>query len=182
MLGVKPTLRQVIGVLCGLGFISLLFIDGIHRQIGAIHLAAAITVPLSYAISNTYIKRAFSQVSPVMLTFVCLTATSIMLAPHTFNNPFQTDFPPENILMPTISAIVLGIFGTGIALVCFTIMLQHRGPLFAGMVTYVIPIIALLIGAMDGEHISMLQIIALSGILLMVTIVQWPETKPSAPD
>jgi drug/metabolite transporter (DMT)-like permease len=177
MLGVRPTPRQFTGVLAGLGFISLLFIDGLHRDIDLLHLAAAITVPLSYAVSNTYVKRTFSKVSPVMLTFVCLAATTIILTPHAIVEPLQANYDNASVILPTISAVALGVFGTGIALLCFTIMLQKRGPLFAGMVTYVIPVIALLIGALDGEHVSALQIIALSGILAMVAIVQWPSQK-----
>jgi drug/metabolite transporter (DMT)-like permease len=177
MLGVRPTPRQLTGVLAGLGFISLLFIDGLHRDVDLLHLAAAITVPLSYAVSNTYVKRAFSKVSPVMLTFFCLAVTSIILTPYAIVEPLQANYDNVSVILPTISAVALGVFGTGIALLCFTIMLQKRGPLFAGMVTYVIPVIALLMGALDGEHVSALQITALSGILAMVAIVQWPLQK-----
>lgn len=179
MLGIKPTAKELTGVLMGLGFISLLFIDGVQREIHVLHLAAAVTVPLSYAISNTLVKRKFSSISPVMLTFFCLAMTSLLLVPYALWEPWQQ---PKNVTLiaATLSAISLGVFGTGIALLCFTIMLQARGPLFAGMVTYIIPVIALLIGALDGERITWLQIMALSGILLMVAIVQWPVKEPIA--
>ena len=114
-----------------------------------------------------------------MLTFICLLTTSVLLTPYTLleaSPSTMTSNDPTAVTIAWVSAISLGVFGTGIALLCFTIMIQRRGPLFAGMVTYVIPVIALIAGAVDGEYISPLQIIAIVGILLMVAIVQWPAS------
>ena len=179
LLNIRPSTREFTGVLIGLGFIGLLFIDGMHREIDTAHLFLAATVPLSYAISNTMVKRVYTKVSPVMLTFICLLTTSVLLMPYALleaSPSTMTINDPTAVTIAWVSVISLGVFGTGIALLCFTIMIQRRGPLFAGMVTYVIPVIALIAGGIDGEYISPLQIIALVGILLMVAIVQWPAS------
>ena len=63
ILGVWPSTRQITGVLIGLGLIALLFLDGVSRSIDTVHLLLAVTVPFSYAISNTFVKRRFSNVS-----------------------------------------------------------------------------------------------------------------------
>ena len=47
-----------------------------------------------------------------------------------------------------------------------------RGPLFAGMTTYVVPVIALLWGTLDREAISGQQAMAIAGVLGMVALVQ----------
>jgi 4-amino-4-deoxy-L-arabinose transferase-like glycosyltransferase len=47
-----------------------------------------------------------------------------------------------------------------------------RGPLFAGMTTYVVPVIALLWGTLDHEVISGQQALAIAGVLGMVALVQ----------
>ena len=177
MLGIWPSMRQLMVVLVGLGLIAILFVDGVNRNIDNLHLLLAVTVPLSYAISNTLVKRRFSDVSPVVLTFICLVVTSAILIPCSlFEGEAAANrfFESETMISSTLSAIWLGVFGTGIALLFFTIMLQRRGPLFAGMVTYIIPVIALCAGAWDGEHVSWLQIASLAGILAMVAVVQWP--------
>ena len=41
------------------------------------------------------------------------------------------------------------------------------------MVTYIIPVIALLRGYVDGESISGQQMVAIAGVLAMVGLVQW---------
>jgi hypothetical protein len=51
-------------------------------------------------------------------------------------------------------------------------LVLKRGPLFAGMTTYVVPVIALLWGTLDHEAISGQQAMAIAGVLGMVAIVQ----------
>ena len=73
--------------------------------------------------------------------------------------------------------VVLGVVGTGVSLVVFTRLVQTKGPLFAGMVAYIIPVIAILLGYFDGEKVSELQLVAMAGILVMEGLVQWPISK-----
>ena len=185
LLRVIPSFRQVAGVVGGLAFIMLLLVDGMQRSIDPWHLLLAITVPLSYALSNTLVKRVFFNVSPVMLTFLCLLVSSLLLTPFLLleqDEALRRMAQSENVVKATLSAIWLGVFGTGLALLFFVVMLQQKGPLFAGMVTYIIPVIALAIGAMDGEAVSYTQAIALAGILSMVFMVQWPLKKKRVND
>jgi len=51
-------------------------------------------------------------------------------------------------------------------------MILKRGPLFAGMTTYVVPVLSLLWGLLDQERISTQQIAAIAGVLAMVALVQ----------
>ncbi len=177
LLGSHPSARQVIGVLGGLCFTILLLNDGLNQQLQISHLLIALTVPVCYALSNTYIRRRFSETSPVALTFWCLAASAILLAPQALYRPLQADADHSEITTPILSVIALGVFGTGLALVLFTMMIQSRGPLFAGMVTYVIPVIAVFIGGLDGESIPPIRIASLLGILSMVALVQWPRRR-----
>jgi hypothetical protein len=67
----------------------------------------------------------------------------------------------------------------------FTWMILARGPLFAGMSTYVVPLIALTWGALDHEVISTQQMAAIAGVLAMVALVQSgarPATEVVAAD
>jgi drug/metabolite transporter (DMT)-like permease len=54
----------------------------------------------------------------------------------------------------------------------FLLMVQKKGPLFAGMVTYVIPVIAIIWGWLDSEYISPMQLAAMAGIILSVALAQ----------
>ena len=70
------------------------------------------------------------------------------------------------------SIAVLGILGTGFAVLLVIWLIVTKGPLFAGMVTYVVPTLALVWGAVDGEVITTRQLLAMAGVLGMVALVQ----------
>ncbi|MEY3842520.1 MAG: hypothetical protein RIR80_91 [Bacteroidota bacterium] len=64
--------------------------------------------------------------------------------------------------------LLLALFGTAISLVLFNKLVQITTPVYAASVTYLIPIVALFWGFIDGEPISYIQLIGLVGILLGV--------------
>ena len=61
----------------------------------------------------------------------------------------------------------------------FNKLIHDRGPLFAGMVTNLIPAGAVIWGWLDGEQVSTRQIAALAIILPMVVLVQFGSPRLS---
>jgi drug/metabolite transporter (DMT)-like permease len=177
MLGTHPTARQLIGVIGGLIFLSLLFADGLQHNVTAVDFILALTVPTGYAICNTYIKRHFAGVPALPLTLCCLGAAFLLLAPFAAAHPIQETAMTADLPLAITCLVVLGVVGTGVSLVVFTRLVQTKGPLFAGMVAYIIPVIAILLGYFDGEQVSKLQLVAIAGILVMEGLVQWPTPK-----
>jgi drug/metabolite transporter (DMT)-like permease len=173
LLGIYPTARQVAGVCGALVFLGVLMWDGLERQIPAAELACAMTVPLSYALTNTVIRRCLSRVRTLELTFVSLLAASSVLIPLAFVGRAETTSGGEDFTVQAIAALaVLGIFGTGVATLMFNRLIVEQGPLFAGMVTNLVPVGAVLWGWGDHEQITVRQIVALLGLVAMVTFVQ----------
>src|SRR4029079_9390358 len=68
--------------------------------------------------------------------------------------------------------LLLGIVGSGVSTMAYIWLRVQRGALFAGMTTYVVPVIALLWGTLDHEVISLQQAVAIAGVLGMVALVQ----------
>src|SRR4029079_16826803 len=68
--------------------------------------------------------------------------------------------------------LLLGIVGSGVSTMAYIWLRVQRGALFAGMTTYVVPVIALLWGTLDHEVISGQQAMAIAGVLGMVALVQ----------
>ena len=183
LLGIKPTMRQLIGVLFGLGFAVLLLWDGNDRGIYIPLLLVATTVPLCYALGNTWLRRTLHDQPSIPLTTVMLMLASISLLPI-FASPAAQKFlalePPttrENFWASLGALVALSFLGTGACIGMFVRLIQMRGPLFAGMVTYVVPVLAMLWGQVDGEIITGRQIFAIAGILTMVAMVQTPSKK-----
>ena len=60
---------------------------------------------------------------------------------------------------------LLSVFGTSYELILFNYLAHRTSALFATMVTYIIPVVAVLIGVFDGEILGMVHILGLAMIL-----------------
>lgn len=183
MLGIWPTRRQLTGVLGGLVCMAGVVLDGSQRGISMGVLALGLTVPLTYALGNTYIKWKLDHLEPLPLTVLFLGLGGLMLLPLLcwpealaaagLGGPTQ----PYDWPLAIASICVLAIFSTGLAILLFIQLVKHQGPLFAGMVTYVIPVVALVWGQFDRERLTPLQLTAMAGVLAMVALVQWGAAR-----
>ena len=60
---------------------------------------------------------------------------------------------------------ILAVLGTGVAKVFYNKMVHLASPVFASSVTYLIPIVAIFWGILDGEKLGLLQLF--SGIIIL---------------
>ncbi|MGB1231142.1 MAG: EamA family transporter, partial [Winogradskyella sp.] len=125
---------------------------------------------LMYAINVNIIKRYLQDVKPLAIAagnyvFLVIPALIILIysdffTAKTFNNP--------NMLSALLFVTILSVFGTALAKVLFNKLVQLSTPVFASSVTYVMPIVALIWGVLDGESFSVIQGLASLFILLGV--------------
>jgi drug/metabolite transporter (DMT)-like permease len=196
LLGVLPTWRQLVGVLAGLACMWLIVDDGFDRGMSLSFIALTLWIPLSSALSNVVIKWKLAEVPAVPLTATILAAAGLSLAPLHFwpaaTEALNLAAPASGLLAdPTFATwvyvFILTVVGTGISTAVFVWMILVRGPLFAGMTTYVVPVLALLWGTVDHERITPQQLAAIAGVLSMVALVQSGSrlvqvvTEPAAP-
>ncbi|MDZ4819966.1 MAG: DMT family transporter [Planctomycetota bacterium] len=184
MLGIYPSARQVVGVLGGLFFLGLIMADGLSRDVPWYDLLLAISVPACYAVGNSLIRRRLANEPALALTASALAFTGMVLIPLAAFAPLVRPDAAAHTgatwTIAIVSSVVLGTLGTGLATYLFNRLIQEQGPLFAGMVTYVVPIGALIWGWADTEVVTPLQIIALAGVLVMVAVVQYgAAVKPA---
>lgn len=186
MLGVWPTKRQIAGVTAGLVFMGLLLFDGSQRGITPGMLLISLSIPLSYATANTYLRRHLNDVPATPLSAAMLYPPLLLLIPACLLHGPLTSMdigPPEvrSQLGTSLGALLLlGVIGTGVTMWLFVRLVQQQGPLFAGMVTYVVPVVVLLWGRFDGEMITNWQLVAITGVLASVAVVQYGAAKKRA--
>ncbi|MBI3192314.1 MAG: DMT family transporter [Pedosphaera parvula] len=154
MLGVYPTRRQIAGVLGGLVCLGIIMGDGIKRSLPATDLCLAVTIPLCYAIGNTYIRRRFHDSPPLALSCTALAGSSVLLLPLSFCLPSEHITLNEHFPLALVCLLLVAIFATGVAGYLFYILIQREGPLFAGMTAYLIPLGALAWGWLDQEKVT----------------------------
>ncbi len=171
-----PSRRELVSVVGGLVCMVILMYDGLDKEISGIHILLALVAPVLYAVSNTLVKKEFSDVHPLVLSCSAMAISSLLLLPlGLIKEPIQVD---THFTQAIGSLLLLGFVGTGIAISLFYHLIQVKGPLFAGMITYVIPCVAVSLSAILGEEVSLRQIIALSITLALVYFLQ-TEKKPA---
>ena len=165
-----PNRTQLTGVLLGFVFLVAYFWDGVDREVPARHLLLAVTIPLAYAVTNVLVKRSMSHVPSVPLACVCLAAAGLMVLP--FAVARETIEHTDTLALSIVALLLLAFFSRGFGTALFYAMIRRRGPLFAGMVCYTIPIVVLAWSWFDHEKITLKQLIAVLGALATVIVVQ----------
>ena len=103
------------------------------------------------------------------LAFVFLIIPTIIIL--YFTGYFALPFTDKAVLVSTLASFVLGVLGTAVASILFYMLVKRAGTLFASMVTYAIPFIAVLWGLFYGEQITLLQVVSMGIILVGVYMV-----------
>jgi drug/metabolite transporter (DMT)-like permease len=142
----KPTTPQVVGLL--LGFLGVLTVLGAWQGLGdnplwaiLILLAAVTCYGFSFPYSRRYILPA--QLAPEVMAATQVTLGAITLLPLFLINGIAKS---EFLLGPVLAMVALGVFGSGFAYIWnFTIM-RAAGSAIASSVTYVTPLVAVLVG------------------------------------
>jgi len=177
ILGVFPTPRQLAGVLGALVCMAVLMWDELQHSVALRDLILAFSVPTTYSIANSWIRRSLRHLPPLELTLLCLLTASGVLLPLSMVVGDPKVSKPEDWPVALAAVATLGVAGTGIATLLFNKLVQDQGPLFASMTTNLVPVGAVLWGWADGERITPIQVAALVGVLAMVTIVQFGSAQ-----
>lgn len=170
----KITSFQVIGTLIGFGGITLLILSGgtiAADGKGLLPSLAIVLATILYGISLNTIKFKLSAYKPIHVAaggFFMVFLPSI-IGFFTFDTISVFQQNPA-ALNGFIAISILAIVGTAFAVFLFNGIIQASSALFASSVTYLIPIVAVIIGTFFEEHIHPAQIlsmfIVISGVLL----------------
>lgn len=175
--------RKILGVIIGFAGLTLLTLasrKGIsfeNVEYTLWILLATILYGFNINIVGHYLKDIDAiHLAVVSITFMMI-PTGIVLWQQNF---LQLPFDNDDTLLAVINSVMLGVAGTAIATALFYILVKKAGGLFASLVTYGIPFIALAWGFVFGENITWLQIGCLAIILFGVYLANMPRKKEIA--
>jgi drug/metabolite transporter (DMT)-like permease len=159
--------KRIIGVV--IGFIGLVILSLSEGGISLQNYAFASLIllgTLMYAFNINIVSKYLKEVEPMHIATVslaCMTLFSgIMLWYHGVAQKLQEN---EKAFLPFIIAALLGIIATALSTALFYVLIKRAGGLFASLVTYVIPVVAIFWGVLAGEHVTILQVACLFLIL-----------------
>lgn len=175
----KIGVQKIIGVLIGFAGVCLLTLT--QKEVSLYNLGFASLVILgtiSYGINVNLISHYLKGINPVHAASISLAflaiPTFIILWTVGF---FHLDFADWHIQRSILASVFLGVVGSAIATALFYILVQKAGGLFASLVTYGIPFIALFWGVIYGEEITIPEIVCLGIILTGVYFANKPDNK-----
>ena len=172
---ITSTKTQVFGVILGFVGASMLIFNSmeLHPDQNYLYAGFVILATVMYASSVNIIKRYLQDVKPIAIAtgnFVAIIIPAILVL--SFSNFFTTEtFQNDTIYISIGSVAILSLFGTVMAKIIFNSLIQISSPVFASSVAYLMPIVALLWGLLDGEVFGINQGLASSLILLGVYLV-----------
>ena len=167
--------QQLLGVTMGLiGTVTLMFAGsgGNFDQLNYYALFVIMATVL-YGINLNVIKRFLGHIKARVITSISVLFVGPFALVHLL---LFTGFTDKMNVVPgfwlsTFYIILLGVMSTAIALVIFNQLVQMTTPIFTSSVTYILPIVAIGWGVLDGEILLLTHYIGISIIILGIYLV-----------
>lgn len=166
------TLHKVAGLLTGFLGVVILMSPGIRKgwTSDLLGQAAVLVAVLSYASSTVFARRKTHGLPAKQQAFLQLSMGSIIVWAFALftENPFI--FPKEPITW--LALLWLGLLGSCLAYILYFNLLHKIGPTRMSMVTYIPPLVGVLLGVLFlGEQFSWQSLVGALLILSGITIV-----------
>ncbi|WP_317174513.1 DMT family transporter [Muriicola jejuensis] len=167
--------NQLVGVLVGLLGAILLIAMGSDINPDQNYWFAGLVVlaTIFYACNANIIKSKLQEVSAMgiavgNIAFMIGPALLLLWYSGALSNPVRQG---EYFMSSLGYVMILSIIGTCVAKVMFNRLIQISSPVFSVSVTYLIPVVGIFWGLMDGERFSLWQVFAAGIILAGVYLV-----------
>ena len=140
--------RQIFGVLIGfIGCVLLvLFGDGNNTTENYYYAFLILLASLFYGINVNLIKKYLSDLKPLTIStgnFAIMTIPALIVL---FFSGFFEIADQTTVHNSLIYIAILGVIGTGLSNILFFKLIQLSSPVFASSVTYIIPVVAIILG------------------------------------
>jgi len=168
----QPTGLRLFGLVIGLGgVVALLGVDVAGRPAELLGAALILVATLGYAAAPIIVSRRLADLDPLGPVAASLTISAVALLPAVLARP------PQAIPASALWAIaMLGVVCTALGLVVFFQLIAEAGPSRASVITYINPLVAVLLGVVVlDEHLGAISVAGLALILGG----SWLATRPS---
>ncbi|WP_041495409.1 DMT family transporter [Nonlabens marinus] len=183
LFGISFSRRQLLGVIIGLGGAVGLILAGMESnpEQNYLFVGLVLIACCCYASNVNIIKRYLQNIKPLAIA----TANFVFILPLAIivflsADGAQLEFTSNAVLTSLGYIVILCVFGTVAAKVMFNKLVQMTSPVFASSVTYLMPVIGLTWGTLDGETFTIWQGVATGIIILAVILVTRGKKEPAS--
>jgi drug/metabolite transporter (DMT)-like permease len=166
-LGERLSRLAVFGLAVGFAGVVLLVSDklGFNGGAAALGIAAGMLASFSYGIAANYTRVKFTGVGSLELATGSQLAASILLLPLCFW--FWPSTTPS--MSSWVAVLVLGVVCTGVAYILFFRLIARLGPSKAITVTFLVPLAAMIFGALFLDEQITVEMLVGCGLILLGT-------------
>ena len=163
---------KFLGVMIGLlGAMILVFgKHGFSLEGDVLYAALPVIATFCYGTTSHYVKQHFHAINPLYVTVLSLATVGPPAMVLLYFSHFSRMLEQPGVILSLTSIVLLAIFGTVVGWFIFYRLIQRKDALFATSVTYLIPIVAIGWGLLDGEGLAIYQLAGLSLILAAGTL------------
>lgn len=129
---------------------------------------------LCYSISANIIDKRLKHVKPLDIasgSFMVVGLPALLLSFFCIDW-VSLDYQNSEVWFSIFSLIFLAVMATSVGLILFNKLMQQSNIVFTTSITYVLPIVAILFGLLDGEIVSLTQYLGIGIILIAVYLVK----------
>lgn len=183
LFGIALKRKKLMGVFVGLIGTFILVVKQIQNTgfENSLYLLMVVISAICYAANVNIIKYRLQGISSLGIAlgnFIAIAPPALFIA---FNSGvFDLDIQSEEVSYSIGYIIILALFGTALAKVVFNELVSISSPVFSSSITYLLPIVAIFWGVLDGEKLDWLQLVASIVILGGVYLVtDRKKTRPN---
>jgi drug/metabolite transporter (DMT)-like permease len=169
--------QALLGIVLGFaGSVSLILMrsSGAGAEFDWVNLGyggVALISSVCYGISLNVVKRRLPSLRSAEVASLTIAPAGFIGLGYLLTTDFFVRAVAPEALTSLLAVCLLGAMGTAVALLLFYRLVQLTTPLFAASNTYFLPFMALLWGALDGEPVGWIHLVALALILGGVWLV-----------
>ncbi|MGO3183209.1 MAG: DMT family transporter [Aequorivita sp.] len=178
LFGIKSKWLQFFGAIIGFAGAALLmyFSEATSEESKIGYALLVVLATAFYALAALIIKQKLQHVPSLKLSGAVFSIWMIPSLLILIFSGFFTDFQNTPETWESLGFLsILSVVGTAIAIVLYYKLIQNTTPVFASTVTYLMPLVAVVWGLLDGEKFSFWYVIG--GLLILWGIYLIREKK-----
>jgi drug/metabolite transporter (DMT)-like permease len=149
--------QSLLGIIIGLAGTIILIFANYGGAIGGLNMYAFLVILacILYGTNLNFIKYRVAELKALTITSVSILLISPLALIYLFGfTEFTTKLTTHPDAWQALGyLVILGIMSTSVATILFNYLVKISTPLFTSSVTYIIPIVAVMWGLLDGEKL-----------------------------
>lgn len=169
----KPSWLNIFGLIIGfIGTLGLIVTD-LKTPLSGWNIGAIVIIGAAffYGINTNVLKYKLKDLDGLSIASFSMLFIGPWAIIYFFTSDLQMAYANEYFLASTLSLATLAFFSSFIAIILFVTLIKHTTAIFAASSTYIIPVFAIFWGIIDGDKISIIQIISILIVFAGISLI-----------